>query len=103
MKFEKFAIADELKDNLIKNGYFRTTDIQYKAIPAILNGEDVLAIAQTGSGKTAAFAIPIINQIHQYIILENYNLFLDIFSHKFHWRGRKYQKQIFLPMAILTI
>jgi len=66
MKFEKFAIADEIKDNLIKNGYFRTTDIQYKAIPAIMNGEDVLAIAQTGSGKTAAFAIPIINQIHQY-------------------------------------
>lgn len=66
MKFEKFAIAEELKDNLIKNGYFRTTDIQYKAIPAILNGEDVLAIAQTGTGKTAAFAIPIINQIHQY-------------------------------------
>jgi ATP-dependent RNA helicase RhlE len=66
MKFEKFAIADEIKDNLINNGYFRTTDIQYKAIPAILNGEDVLAIAQTGSGKTAAFAIPIISQIHQY-------------------------------------
>ena len=66
MKFEKFAIADEIKDNLIKNGYFRTTDIQYKAIPAIMNGEDVLAIAQTGSGKTAAFAIPIINDIHQY-------------------------------------
>lgn len=66
MKFEKFAIAQEIKDNLISNGYFRTTDIQYKAIPAILNGEDVLAIAQTGSGKTAAFAIPIINQIHQY-------------------------------------
>jgi ATP-dependent RNA helicase RhlE len=66
MKFEKFHIADEIKDNLIKNGYFRTTDIQYKAIPAIMNGEDVLAIAQTGSGKTAAFAIPIINSIHQY-------------------------------------
>ncbi len=66
MKFDKFAIAEEIKDNLIKNGYFRTTDIQYKAIPAIMNGEDVLAIAQTGSGKTAAFAIPIINHIHQY-------------------------------------
>jgi ATP-dependent RNA helicase RhlE len=66
MKFEKFHIAEEIKDNLLKLGYFRTTDIQYKAIPAILNGEDVLAIAQTGSGKTAAFAIPIINQIHQY-------------------------------------
>lgn len=66
MKFEKYAIAEEIKDNLINNGYFRTTDIQFKAIPAIMKGEDVLAIAQTGSGKTAAFAIPIINEIHQY-------------------------------------
>lgn len=66
MKFDKFHIAEEIKENLINNGYFRTTDIQYKAIPAIMNGEDVLAIAQTGSGKTAAFAIPIINDIHQY-------------------------------------
>ena len=66
MKFEKYHIAEEIKANLINNKYFRTTDIQYKAIPAILNGEDVLAIAQTGSGKTAAFAIPIIHQIHSY-------------------------------------
>ena len=66
MKFEKFALADEIKDNLIANGYFRTTDIQYKAIPYIMKGEDLLAIAQTGSGKTAAFAIPIINDIHNY-------------------------------------
>ena len=66
MKFDKFAIADEIKNNLINNGYFRTTDIQYKAIPPILNGEDVLAIAQTGSGKTVAFAVPIINRIHQF-------------------------------------
>src|SRR3954464_7889129 len=66
MKFEKFALADPILQNLTANGYFRTTDIQYKAIPAIMNGEDVLAIAQTGSGKTAAFAIPIINSIHQY-------------------------------------
>lgn len=64
MKFDKLALAPELQENLINNGYFRTTDIQYKAIPAIMNGEDVLAIAQTGSGKTAAFAIPIINHIH---------------------------------------
>lgn len=66
MKFDKFPIAVEIQKNLIQNGYFRTTDIQYKAIPAIMNGEDVLAIAQTGSGKTAAFAIPIINDIHTY-------------------------------------
>lgn len=66
MKFEKFAIAEEIKENLINNGFFRTTDIQYKVIPAALNGEDVLAIAQTGTGKTAAFAIPVIHKIHSF-------------------------------------
>lgn len=66
MKFDKFAIAQEIKDNLIDNGYFRTTDIQFKVIPAALNGEDILAIAQTGTGKTAAFAIPVIHKIHSY-------------------------------------
>ena len=66
MKFDKFPIAQEIKDNLLENKFFRTTDIQFKAIPPILNGEDVLAIAQTGSGKTAAFAIPIIHQIHSF-------------------------------------
>lgn len=64
MKFEKLPIAPEIVENLKTHGYFRTTDIQFKAIPAILNQEDVLAIAQTGTGKTAAFAIPIISRIH---------------------------------------
>ena len=64
MKFEKFHLSEDLLRNLEDNGYFRTTDIQFKAIPSILKGEDVLAIAQTGTGKTAAFAIPIINMIH---------------------------------------
>lgn len=64
MKFEKFNISEEIKNNLEENGYFRTTDIQFKTIPAIMNGEDVLAIAQTGTGKTAAFAIPVIDLIH---------------------------------------
>lgn len=66
MKFEKYQISDQLLRNLKDNGYFRTTDIQFKAIPSILNGEDVLAIAQTGTGKTAAFAIPVIAQIDNY-------------------------------------
>ncbi len=65
MRFEKFPLSSEIKDNLKAMGFFRTTDIQYKTIPAVLNGEDVLAIAQTGTGKTAAFAIPIINLIHE--------------------------------------
>ncbi|MBX3041585.1 MAG: DEAD/DEAH box helicase [Bdellovibrionaceae bacterium] len=63
MKFEKYEIDPQIKENLIANGFHRTTDIQFKTIPAILNGEDVLAVAQTGSGKTAAFAIPIIHQV----------------------------------------
>ncbi len=62
MKFEKLQLSPDLLRNLNANGYFRTTDIQFKAIPSIRDGEDVLAIAQTGTGKTAAFAIPIINR-----------------------------------------
>ncbi|MBY0385625.1 DEAD/DEAH box helicase [bacterium] len=64
MKFEKYHLSEDLLRNLNENGFFRTTDIQFKAIPSIIAGEDVLAISQTGTGKTAAFAIPIINTIH---------------------------------------
>lgn len=63
MKFEEYHIIPELKQSLQELGFKRPTDIQFKAIPNILNGEDVLAIAQTGTGKTAAFAIPIIHLI----------------------------------------
>jgi len=65
MKFEGYNIADELKMALKKEGYKKPTDIQYRAIPHILSGEDILAIAQTGTGKTAAFAIPILDKIHK--------------------------------------
>ena len=61
MKFEDYSIAPNIKKNLSKLGFKRPTDIQYKSIPPILKGEDVMAIAQTGTGKTAAFAIPVIN------------------------------------------
>lgn len=60
MKFQDYKLSDQLKKGLSKCGYARPTDIQFKSIPPILNGEDVLAIAQTGTGKTAAFAIPIL-------------------------------------------
>ncbi len=65
MKFEDYSISFEIKKNLAKNDFRRPTDIQYKAIPPILKGEDVLAIAQTGTGKTAAFAIPVIYKIQK--------------------------------------
>lgn len=65
MKFEEYSISFEIKKNLAKQDFRRPTDIQFKAIPPILKGEDVLAIAQTGTGKTAAFAIPIIHKIQE--------------------------------------
>lgn len=65
MKFHQYNIAEELKVALEREGYKKPTDIQFRAIPHILAGEDILAIAQTGTGKTAAFAIPILNKVHQ--------------------------------------
>ena len=65
MKFSDYNISKEIKSQLDILGYKRPTDIQFKAISHILNGEDVMAIAQTGTGKTAAFAIPTLNIIQQ--------------------------------------
>lgn len=62
MKFEDYRISDEIKKSLSKLNFTKPTDIQYKAIPPIMKGEDVLAIAQTGTGKTAAFAIPVLDR-----------------------------------------
>ena len=65
MKFEQYRISADLKKSIAALGFKRPTDIQFKAIPHILKGEDVLAIAQTGTGKTAAFAIPVLNILHE--------------------------------------
>jgi len=65
MRFDDYHISFEIKKNLGKLNFKKPTDIQFKSIPPILKGEDVLAIAQTGTGKTAAFAIPIIDKLHQ--------------------------------------
>jgi ATP-dependent RNA helicase RhlE len=64
MRFDDYHIAPEIKKNLQELGFKRPTDIQFKSITPILKGEDVLAIAQTGTGKTAAFAIPVIHLLH---------------------------------------
>jgi ATP-dependent RNA helicase RhlE len=65
MKFEDYNIDARLKESLMNLGFKRPTDIQFRAIPSILNGEDVMAIAQTGTGKTAAFAIPALHSLLQ--------------------------------------
>ena len=63
MRFDQYNFLPALKRNLELSGFRKPTDIQYKSIPPILKGEDVLAIAQTGTGKTAAYAIPVVQQL----------------------------------------
>ncbi|HSX27514.1 MAG TPA: DEAD/DEAH box helicase [Patescibacteria group bacterium] len=62
-RFQDFAINDLLKTNIITKGYVQPSPIQDQAIPLGLAGKDIVGIANTGTGKTAAFAIPILNQL----------------------------------------
>ena len=62
--FQSFNFNKQLLDAISTVGYETPTLIQQKAIPAILNGQDVMGIAQTGTGKTAAFALPIISKLN---------------------------------------
>ncbi len=75
MKFSKYNIHPIIKQNLENLGFIKTTDIQYKVIPHVLSGDDILAIAQTGTGKTAAFAIPILQLLNsRYSALYEYEV-----------------------------
>ena len=65
MRFSDYPINPALKETLEKKGFKRPTDIQFKSISHILQGEDVLAIAQTGTGKTAAFVVPTLHTLHE--------------------------------------
>ena len=61
--FNDFQIDARIKANIAKHGFTAPTPIQDKAIPHVLKGQDVVGIANTGTGKTAAFLIPLINKI----------------------------------------
>ena len=61
--FSELGLAEPLRRALTDAGYDRPTPIQAKAIPALLDGRDLLGIAQTGTGKTAAFALPILQTL----------------------------------------
>ena len=63
MSFEPLGLEPQISKNLIKAGFDQPTEIQANAIPVILEGRDVLGSSQTGTGKTAAFAIPIIQKL----------------------------------------
>ncbi len=60
--FSEFNITDKLKRNIKDHGYEIPTEIQEKTIPEIVNGKDIIAMANTGTGKTAAFLISLINK-----------------------------------------
>lgn len=60
MSFESLKLIEPIREALAQEGYSAPTPIQQQAIPLVLNGGDLLGCAQTGTGKTAAFAIPIL-------------------------------------------
>lgn len=71
MSFKSLGLSDELLKAISKKGYTTPSPIQQKAIPPILDGKDVLASAQTGTGKTAGFTLPILHTLAQGAQLRN--------------------------------
>lgn len=71
MLFTELKLIKPILDALQKEGYERPTPIQEQSVPSILEGKDLLGTAQTGTGKTAAFAIPILQNLHQKNIRSN--------------------------------
>ena len=67
MLFEDLSLSKSIQRAVFEEGYTSPTPIQEKAIPFILAGKDLVGCAQTGTGKTAAFAIPIIHNLHRMI------------------------------------
>ncbi|MDP4118865.1 MAG: DEAD/DEAH box helicase [Bacillota bacterium] len=63
MNFNNFALSNELKRAIEELGYTEATEIQEQAIPAILEGKDILGLSATGSGKTAAYGLPALESI----------------------------------------
>jgi len=62
-KFSDFLIAEQIKLNISNKNYEKPTPIQDQVIPLILQGRDIIGIANTGTGKTGAFLIPLINKV----------------------------------------
>ena len=63
MSFSSLGLAPELLRAVADEGYTEPTPIQREAIPVVLSGRDLLAAAQTGTGKTAAFVLPLLQRL----------------------------------------
>src|SRR2546426_2741238 len=66
MPFTKFGLSPAMLEGVKAMGYIEPTPIQLRAIPLIMDGQDVIGSAQTGTGKTAAFALPILSRLGQH-------------------------------------
>ncbi|MFW0738190.1 DEAD/DEAH box helicase [Flavobacterium sp. T12S277] len=67
MLFEDLSLSKSIQKAVFEEGYLNPTPIQEQSIPIVLSGRDLIGCAQTGTGKTAAFAIPIIHQLHRIV------------------------------------
>src|SRR6266478_1136020 len=65
MAFSKLGLSHQMLEGVKAMGYIEPTPIQLRAIPLIMAGTDVIGSAQTGTGKTAAFALPILSRLGQ--------------------------------------
>ncbi len=63
MPFKRFGLSDPLVQGILATGYTAPTEIQSQAIPAAIGGRDIIGCAQTGTGKTAAFVLPILDRL----------------------------------------
>ncbi len=87
MPFKTFGLSDPLVQGILATGYTTPTEIQSQAIPAAIGGSDIIGCAQTGTGKTAAFVLPI----------------LDRLSHKRAGRKRAVRSLILTPTRELAV
>lgn len=88
MSFAQLGLADELLKAVAAQGYTTPTPVQQKAIPLILDGKDVLAGAQTGTGKTAGFTLPLLQRLAE--------------NHDPHQKPRRVRALILVPTRELA-
>ena len=65
MRFDELDLSDDILDALDAMRFDECTPVQEKAIPEVLDGRDLIAVAQTGTGKTAAYLLPVIDRLYR--------------------------------------
>src|SRR6202789_614505 len=66
MSFSALGLSEQILEGVKAMGYAEPTPIQLRAIPLVLSGRDIIGSAQTGTGKTAAFALPILSKLGEH-------------------------------------